>query len=1009
MDFTALTALLAPALPFLVKGGEKLAEMTAEKIGGAAPELIKSIWERLHGAIEKSPAAQEIVQDLAASPDDEDHQAALRGKLKKILQADDELAQQLAGLMQEVAQKTANQAQQLGGGAIAQAAENAVSATNGAVGVGKDVYGNINVLNIEAGAITPEQLWEKIGKAKPSVDLDQVTSRYLQNLLDRYQFLDFRGMGISDRIPLKLPLLQMYVPLKARSETPEGDTWSREMRIAGRKASQQECEAMGERLSDPQPLLQLMRKNDGLIILGDPGAGKTTFLKFLTLTLATGQGKVIGLSQRLPVLVPLSAYANVLAENDIPLHRFIARYYEERGVELPLGELLEHALKTGGVLLLLDGLDEVKDLSRRHLVVERVVDFFTFHRRAGNKFLITSRLVGYPEVRPAVEGLAECTLVDLDDEEIEAFIKKWTIALEQAAQGATQVAEFDAAQERDELLASVRHNPGVRALAANPLLLTILALMKRQGITLPERRVELYQKYVETLLYNWNQARSLAGRESHRLEVRETLRILAPLALWMHRTSPGVGLVKEGELHRELEQICHNRGAQDPALEAETFLRDVREHSGLLLDRGGRQYGFIHLTFQEYLAGVALAQLGQQGMEPVVKELVAHLADDNWHEVSLLCIGFISIIQQRDEAAGAVLEALLEQADNTGEAAILAGEAVNDVGNEGVPLHSREQVSQALLATLRNDQEISAPRRAEAGKVLGEIGDPRVEVTTLEQMEFCLVAPGPFMLGSQAGDQDAYGDELPQQQYDISYPYWIAHYPVTVAQIKVFVRETGFALGDPDVISESPNQPVRWVSWHEALAFCQWLTESWRAQGWIDRDHRVTLPSEVEWEKAARGGIAIPEHPLIQPVASLGNTVSLVENKKPSRVYPWGNEPDTDRANFDMEIGQPNSVGCYPAGRSPYGCEELSGNLLEWTRSKWADYPYPADEKKLREREALSGNDRRVLRGGAFYGGSWSVRCACRDHDDPVGRDDGFGFRVVVSPSPSLNDDASEL
>jgi predicted NACHT family NTPase len=528
MDLTALTAFLAPALPFLVKGGEKLAEMSAEKIGGAAPELIKEVWERLRGAIDNKPAAKEAVHDLATLPDDADFQAALRVQLKKILQADHELAQQLAGLMQQSEQKKANQTQQQGDGAIAQAAKNAVAATTGAVGVGGNVGGDVTVLNIEAGAISYDQLWAQIGKPKPTLDLERVTTRYLQNLLDRYQFLDFRGMGISDRIPLKLPLLQMYVPLKARNETPEGDTWSRELRIAGHKASQQECEAMGERLSDPQPLLELMQKNDGLIILGDPGAGKTTFLKFLTLTLATGQGEFMGLSQRLPVLVPLSAYANALAEGDIPLDRFIARYYEERGVGLPLDELLQHALKTGGVL------------SRRHLVVERVVDFFIFHRRAGNKFLITSRLVGYPEVRPAVEGLAESTLVDLDDEEIEAFIEKWTIALEQAAQGATQVAEFDAALERDELLESVRHNPGVRALAANPLLLTILALMKRQGITLPERRVELYQKYVETLLYNWNQARSLAGRESHRLEVRETLRILAPLALWMHRTSPGV-------------------------------------------------------------------------------------------------------------------------------------------------------------------------------------------------------------------------------------------------------------------------------------------------------------------------------------------------------------------------------------------------------------------------------------------------------------------------------------
>jgi hypothetical protein len=398
----------------------------------------------------------------------------------------------------------------------------------------------------------------------------------------------------------------------------------------------------------------------------------------------------------------------------------------------------------------------------------------------------------------------------------------------------------------------------VRALAANPLLLTILALMKRQGITLPERRVELYQKYVETLLYNWNQARSLGGRgDSQRLEVRDTLRILAPLALWMHRTSPGVGLVKEGEIYRHLEQLFRERKATDPTAEAETFLRDVREHSALLLDRGGRQYGFIHLTFQEYLAGMALAQLGQQGIGPVVEELAAHLSDDNWHEVSLLCIGFIAIIQQRDEAAGAVLEVLLEQAPGQpGEAAILAGEALHDIGIEGVPPTSREKITQALLDTLPNDQQIPAQRRVEAGRVLGLSGDPRLEVTGLEHMAFCLVPQGPFLLGSQADDGGAYGNEQPQQQYDIDYPYWIARYPIIVAQFRVFVRETGFTLNNPAALREPANQPVRWVSWHEALAFCRWLTETWRQQGWIDPDLQVSLPSEVEWEKAARGGVA---------------------------------------------------------------------------------------------------------------------------------------------------------
>ena len=85
--------------------------------------------------------------------------------------------------------------------------------------------------------------------------------------------------------------------------------------------------------------------------------------------------------------------------------------------------------------MLLDGLDEVKDLALRHHVVERVADFYSFHRRAGNKFVLTSRVVGYREVRPTAEGLAECTLVDFDDDEIAAFVARWTAALETPGAG----------------------------------------------------------------------------------------------------------------------------------------------------------------------------------------------------------------------------------------------------------------------------------------------------------------------------------------------------------------------------------------------------------------------------------------------------------------------------------------------------------------------------------------------------------------------------------------------
>ena len=394
-------------------------------------------------------------------------------------------------------------------------------------------------------------------------DLLHATERYLRHLVDRYLYLNFRGMGVSDRVPLRLPLVEMYVPLKARIELPGGETWDR-VRLAGRFASEEEAEAMGRHLSEPTPLLDLLQDHSGLIVLGDPGAGKTTFLKYLTLRLALGEGEALGLGARLPVLVPLSAYASALAERDVPLDGFVARYYDDLGANLPVKEMLDEALAQGKVLLLLDGLDEVKDQARRRLVVDRVVDFFLFAKAKGNKFLLTSRVVGYREVRPVAEGLGECTLVGFDEDDIADFLEKWTGALERAARGDTDVAVEEAERERRELQEAVNRNQGVRRLASNPLLLTILALMKRQGVTLPERRVELYQNYVETLLKNWNLARGLGRPPTRDLDVVETVRVLAPLALWMHETSPGVGLVKRGDLQRELERICAGRGGDDP-------------------------------------------------------------------------------------------------------------------------------------------------------------------------------------------------------------------------------------------------------------------------------------------------------------------------------------------------------------------------------------------------------------------------------------------------------------
>jgi formylglycine-generating enzyme required for sulfatase activity len=885
------------------------------------------------------------------------------------------------------AELAAAQAQGLvdGPGNLTQGNDNVTTGAGG-VAVGRDLNGNVIFIYAGQGPLDAERFWQLVGGPPPAPDLVLATARYLDYLLDCYRYLDLKGMGFSDRVPLRLPLLEMYVPLRARLEMPEGDSWERGLRLAGRKmggAEEGAAEDLARRLSEPRPVLELLRGHDGLVLLGDPGAGKTTFLKFLAVALATGQGEKLGLGGRLPVVLPLAAYANALAAlpaGDLPLERFLAQYYEvERGIGLPLGALIDRGLAEGSLLVLLDGLDEVRDEALRLRVVRRVEELFRLHRRAGNKFVLTSRIVGYREVRIAADGLAEATLIDFDDEEVGLFLEQWTGALERAALGEGAVAAAAARSEKAGLLAALEANPGIRALAANPLLLTILALMKRQGVTLPERRVELYRVYVETLLRNWNLARSLWGRSGRDLDVVETRRILAPLALWMHRAAPGVGLVKEGDLLRELERVYGGRGHADPEGSARAFLDDVRRHSALLLDRGGRQYGFIHLTFQEYLAAVALGGKAQQGAGAVVEALAEHVGEAPWHEVSLLTVGFLGIEQQWDEVAGAVIEGLLERAPGApGEAVLLAGEAVADAGPGGVTAACRQRVVGALLETMRDAPRVPAVRRAAAGRVLARLGDPRPEVMTVDGMEFRRVRAGGFWMGSDKEVPGAWESESPRHRCEIGYDYELGRYAVTVAQFKQYLASAGVEARHPEYLDGLENDPVSVVEWYEAVEFCRWLTERWRGTERLPEGWGVSLPSEAEWEKAAGG--------------------------EEGRRYPWGAEPDPERASYDdTDVNRPSAVGCFPTGASACGCEELSGNVWEWTRSLEGEYPYPDDPRKRAEREDLGASVQmpRVLRGGSYFGGSRYMRCAARSWDVPDYWLVSIGFRVVRAPFSS--------
>jgi formylglycine-generating enzyme required for sulfatase activity len=246
----------------------------------------------------------------------------------------------------------------------------------------------------------------------------------------------------------------------------------------------------------------------------------------------------------------------------------------------------------------------------------------------------------------------------------------------------------------------------------------------------------------------------------------------------------------------------------------------------------------------------------------------------------------------------------------------------------------------------------------------------------------------PVLLEDLGGRREWYEWEVPQHEYEIEHPYAISRYPVTNAQYTAFVQAGGYAerrywteagwawrekenitgpeeYGTPYNLS---NHPVVGVSWYEAIAFCRWLTEELRREGGLVEFQEITLPTEPQWEKAARSG--------------------------DGRIYPWGAELDPEKANYDdTGIGTTSAVGCFPGGVSPYGVEELSGNVWEWCRTKWE-----SDYRSYENDSTLEGTARRVVRGGAFHFTEYLVRCAYRFHWHPLSRNNSRGFRVVVSP-----------
>ncbi|MBP1467998.1 SUMF1/EgtB/PvdO family nonheme iron enzyme [Candidatus Chloroploca sp. M-50] len=764
-----------------------------------------------------------------------------------------------------------------------------------------------------------------------------------------------------------------------------------------------------------------------LVVLGDPGSGKSTFVRHLAWALARR-----GLDQAdpatalpgwdaippvLPLLLPLRRLAGALAKRATTaqtvmtlLRATLAGY----GVAQP-NDLLTDALVRGAVILLLDGLDEVL-LERTDKAADRTTTLQAVQAFAERypkvRLVVTCRTRAFTKELQALLGWPVATLAPLTLGQVRAFVPAWYGEL--VAHG--HLAQAQAEGLSAELIATIAASPRLRAMAASPLLVTLMALLLFRRGTLPRDRPTLYEQILELLLGEWdkvhdgqNLADALGRPDWTTARLRPLLDRLSYDAHAAGSSEDGRGRLGKSQIRDALIEFFEAAKLPEPWGAAERCLDYIEHRSGLVTPDGPTSYVFAHLTLQEHCAGRHMLL----SRDPVA-QVLARRDDDRWREPLFLGVGVVQatnpflvekvlrvLVDRREQGAAKPVARWYRDL-------ILAAEL--GVDRDWTYLAEQQVDVAGLQADLRDgfvtlltdrDQPLPVAERVRAGFLLGDLGDPRLPVTVAAwqaelaqrsttfgqpQGYWCCVPAGSYQIGGWDKGQAAATLPLPA--------FWIARYPITVAQYAAFVAE---GYGDraqrwwtpqgwrwkqerhrqqPGVWDyarfSGANQPVIEVTWYEATAFCAWLSD--RLAEALPAGWTLRLPTEAEWEVAAAYDAQGQRHP-----------------------YPWGEaEPTPGVAIYDAsQVGRSAPVGCCPAGVAACGALDMAGNVWEWASSSYRAYPAEAAQER---KDFTTDNWDVPWRGGSWRQDSTYVRCGARNWLHPGGTLNVLGFRVVAAP-----------
>lgn len=734
------------------------------------------------------------------------------------------------------------------------------------------------------------------------------------------------------------------------------------------------------------------------VILGDPGAGKTTLVRHLAAGLAREVGR--------PWVPVLDSLPRMMREREWLLDRIARRLRRAGHSAEGLTAVLDREGKEGRLLLLLDGLDEVPKEDREE--AEALLRDLS-SRWPQAPLVVTSRPIGYH--RPGSE-FRELELLPLDEARRREFLARWF--------GRSTGRQDD--DRAVEALAVLRDDPNLWELSGNPLYLTLFALLVEQEASLQQdrrrlrNRRDLYDRVFDLLLSGEHKPEPKAIE--HRDAVREVLRHLAFVMTRANLDAePKPALVSRlykkelDSLREELERVpSWRRGL-------ESFLDDLAEQTGILGPHDGPEadWRFWHRTFREALAAEALDKRWKKGGAPAILAHAKEITGDEsrWAEPYALLAGRVkepdelvrALVKEspalglralataqglKEKTITEVLELTAEDVNERGQVFLRLPELLGD-GERAVLLIDR------LRRATRNGNDLFFldlaarevvrlyPDHARAAENLlarffDHIPKPPEELfrwieTPLDgRVELWREIPaGSFWMGSPDGVGDT--DEHPRHRITFRSGYQMAAVPVTNSQYLRFDPKKEPRSWEGVTAEELPHHPRVEVTWYEAVSYCRWLASSFE---WA---RRARLPSEEEWEYACRAGT--------------------------ETAYWSGNEEaDLERVGWYYGNSDHRTHRVGEKAANPWRLYDVHGNAEEWTASPWtSDYSDRESEVELNPSMPMPAGaethgELRVFRGGSAWFVAGRARAAFRYDWLPWNWLEDLGFRVVLPAVP---------